>query len=296
MPEEGQTQLPQPVREVLDQVAKIEKKKQAAEALGADAGQLGAIGEALDALKAAAVGALVQDAGQEQEAGADQAQKIVDGVAADPAVALNAEQQRIAAAEAEIKRIREKLKKAKEYGANPGVLNGLEDDLAGMRRRMRRAVLAAARREIRELRAELNRIRRGLPPRGAGNGPGSGNGNTNGNKNGGGGGGGGAAGGGPSGGAGGGGQPVGRTVETEGKQDALTIFVRSERSVWAWSRSDRRWVEQAFNSDLKEVEIITGGILAVAEHGAALWDTYLARWLPMLSVPGQTLVEGDASG
>ena len=64
--------------------------------------------------------------------------------------------------------------------------------------------------------------------------------------------------------------------------------------MWAWSRRDQQWVRQDFDSELIEVKLITGGILAIAQRGAALFDVLFGRWLTLLDTGGETLVEGDA--
>lgn len=297
---DDKVKLPGDVEGLLEEVKKLEKKHKEATALGADAAALGTIKEALSAMKSAVVEALVADAQAEMADGAKNAKKVVAdaedaqaGLSPDAAIPLSEDQQRIKDAEEEIKRIREKMKKAQKLGAGAAQINGLEADLKGMKRRMRDAVLAAARRERDELRKELNRIRRGLPKPGAKNGPGGGKPvppKT------------GGKGSGP--GSGGGaipagiqpGKAVGETIKTTEKaKDPLTIYVQSKDTVWAWSAHDAKWYAQKFSSDLVKVSLITGGILAISAHSAALWDTYLSRWLKVLDVPADALTDGEAS-
>lgn len=291
----SEIKLPQPISDILDEVARVEEKLARAEKLGAPAQLLDEIGGGLAEFRGLAAAALAAEAQQELKDGRVAAQNFIAGKPEQKQVPPGEDQQRIAAVQEEMERIRAKLALARKHGAGQAVIGGIEKDLNALDRPIREAAVAAARRELREARDELERIERGLPPRQQPppkGGPGSGGAGGAGGP-----GGGGSGGSGGSGGEGGGGdgKGLGTVKDTEGKKEALTIYVRSARTIWAWDRSAGAWIPHGFDSDIKQVELISGGLLAVAEHGAALWDTFFGRWLGDLSVPGEELTAGEAS-
>lgn len=294
--------LPPKVTGLLDEVTRIENKLAEAAKLGGDQDLLQEVEDGLKEFRGIVADAVLKEAGQELAAGMAQAGKILEPVVEAPKpVEPGEDQKRLAGVDDEIKRIQAKIKAAEDHGADFSDVNQLNKDIAALDEPIKEAALAAARRELAEVEAELERIKEGRPDpeqdRGADGGPGSdgkdGKDGKDGEDGQDGGGGGGAAGDGDD--ADAKKNVKGKYSETAKKKEPLTIFVRSKRTVWAWSRANGRWLEQSFDSDLKEVKIITGGILAVAENGAALWDTFLGRWLGQLSVAPDSLEQGEAS-
>jgi hypothetical protein len=72
------------------------------------------------------------------------------------------------------------------------------------------------------------------------------------------------------------------------------VYVKSDRTVWAWSRRDQQWIEEQFGSPLLDVKLISGGILAVAQHRAAIFDSLLGRWLVAIDTATEALVGGES--
>ena len=185
----------------------------------------------------------------------------------------------------EIGRIRDKIDLAEKMGVDSAVVDGsslsldaLREMLAGLEKEVGRAAIADAREEIHRAEEEAGRIRDGKGPKnpaGPGDRDGDGGGDGNGNGGGGNGGGGGGGGGGSS-----------------GVPDPVCVYVRSDASVWAWDRREQAWKRFTNGSEIVAVEFVKGGILAVAETGAALFDCGLGSWLTELASTPEELVEG----
>jgi hypothetical protein len=198
---------------------------------------------------------------------------------------------RVEELERELARIREKLKKGREHGGNDGTIRALEEQVAALGRAIAAAILEEARREIKATEDEADRLKNGQPPKPAPAGPGPGNP-----------GGGGSPGGGPTpggggGGGGGGAKPDPDSIGDGGRStvpEPVTVYVQSERAVWAWSRPAQSWLAHHFNSKVVKVKLITGGILAIAEHSAVLFDTKTGQWLAPFDAASETLTDGDA--
>lgn len=275
----------------------IEEKRKKASENGGDPAAIAALDELIKGLKAAIGAALIAEAKKEIQAAAAEAKAIAQGKPAKAAVAPGPEQKAIGEIEEELERVKAKLAKAAEYGATPGQLHALDGQIAAMKKAIRDAALAAAKRELKEARQKADDLKngRGSPPPPNGIGPGQ---QPNPPGGGGGGGGSGGAGGGGGGGSAspdaGGDAGVGKVVSAK-EPDPLRIYVKSERTVWAWSRRDQEWIAHRFNSKLVDVKIISGGILAVAEHEAMIFDTLFGRWLTDLATGSETLTGGEAS-
>jgi hypothetical protein len=144
---------------------------------------------------------------------------------------------------------------------------------------------AEAHNEIKKAEEEAARIRDGKgPKKPAGPGDPDGdeeNNNGDGNGNGGGNGGNGNGGGG------------GCCCSSSESPEAVCVFVRSDKSVWAWDRREQAWKQFSNSSEIVEVEFVKGGILAVAKAGAALFDCGLGIWLSELSSSPEELVDGS---
>lgn len=218
----------------------------------------------------------------------------------------------------EIGRIRDKIDLAEKMGVDSAVVDGsslsldaLREMLAGLEKEVGRAAIADAREEIHRAEEEAGRIRDGKGPKnpagpgdrdGDGGGDGDGNGNADGNGNGNGGGNGGGGGGGDGngngGGENGGGDGDGGNGDggggggSGGVPDPVCVYVRSDASVWAWDRREQAWKRFTNGSEIVAVEFVKGGILAVAETGAALFDCGLGSWLTELASTPEELVEG----
>jgi hypothetical protein len=294
--------LPPSLVSLVEEAQRIEAKlKEAAQQAPAVA--IAPAQEGLKALKEGIARALAADAAREIAKAGGAAKAIADGKAPVDPPAPGADQKRIAAVEDEAKRIQQKAAKAAENGAKPGDLEPIDKGLQELKKAIAEAAVAAAKRELKAAKDEADAIKHGKPPRpnGSNNGPGPqpqpqpdppG--------------GGGSSGGGAGAGAGGGtsgdaidagipstGQSVGKTQKGEPPKPSR-IFVKSERTVWAWSRHEQAWVAQHFKSKLVDVRLIDGGILAIAEHGAALFDGAFGEWLPALDSGQETLTGGDA--
>ncbi len=294
MPDE--IRLPNGLRELLDELKRLEKKKQAAAELGG-AGVAKAINGLIAELNEAVAAALGAEAKQEAADAGARAAKLADGR---PIVAAGEDQERVADAENEMQRIRDKLDKAKDLlGGNfpPDVRDNvrrIERALPELVEDLGRAAVAAAERELKELKEDIDDLQAGRPR--DGNGPGDrgkqGDKDKDDDSN--------SGGGTPSAGApsgSGGGANVDSIGDggTRTEPKPLTIYVRSDRSVWAWARRSQVWVEQPFQSDIQEVKIIAGGLLVTATNEAALFDTAFGAWLGVLNVSPSQLIEGDAS-
>lgn len=202
----------------------------------------------------------------------------------------------------EIGRIRDKIDLAEKMGVDSAVVDGsslsldaLREMLAELEKEVGRAAIADAREEIHRAEEEAGRIRDGKGPKepagpggrdgnGRGEADGGGEGDGNGNGGGGNGGGGGDGDGGNGDGGGGGG--------SGGVPDPVCVYVRSDASVWAWDRREQAWKRFTNGSEIVAVEFVKGGILAVAETGAALFDCGLGSWLTDLASTPEELVEG----
>ena len=288
---DGQTpQLPPDLGKLLDEVAVIEAKLSRV-GDGVPTDDVDAAKEAFEGLKGDVGLAMLEEARREIADAKAKANAIAAGEAR-PAVDPGPDQKAIAEVEQELQRIRDKLAKARENDASDAQVKGIEAGLEQMKKALREAALAAARRELAEARKRAQDIKKGNipppppPPNGGGPGPippmpnpaggGGGNGGSDDDSDG-------------SSGAG-----LGGATTTEEARDPLRIFVRSNDTVWAWSRRDQAWIRQDFDSELIEVKLIEGGIFAIAKMGAALFDVLFGRWLTLLDTGGETLIEGDA--
>ena len=63
--------------------------------------------------------------------------------------------------------------------------------------------------------------------------------------------------------------------------------------MWAWDAYQQQWIEMDFGSKVVLVKFVPDGLLAVAEHGAALFEGRSAMWLTRLDAPAETLATGD---
>ncbi|SNY56273.1 hypothetical protein SAMN06297129_3243 [Pseudooceanicola antarcticus] len=298
--------LPRKVQEVTDEVDRIKEKIRKIEELGGDPEPLkDYLGEYLPGV----IKELDAEARTEIRQLLDAAVALNHGIrgdnpanARDPKIEANEDIRRIDEAEAERKRIREKLKIARQHippGDAGEAEQRLADKLEGLDKQIRKAAQQAAEREIEELEDELEAIARGRPRKGAGVGPGAR----------------------PkakpadppdkakddkdnrSGGGGGSGAP--QDIEagdtgvrlTPGQKSDInvtlsTIYVASETDVWVWDPRSSSWEGMGFGGELVKVEIIDGGLLAFSAGRAALWDSYRGEWLPVLEASG--LEEGEA--
>lgn len=80
-----------------------------------------------------------------------------------------------------------------------------------------------------------------------------------------------------------------------GNAESVCVYVRSDITVWAWDRRTQTWKEYSNGSGIVDVKLIKGGILAVAEQGAAIFDCGLGEWLTELSSAPEDLVEGGGN-
>jgi hypothetical protein len=303
---EPEVKLPPEVQALVDELKRIQLKRRAGIDGGMTPDQVTAIDDMIRELGPKIGAALVEDAKREAQAAAEAAAQLVKG----PQIATPApsnDQKRIKDAEDELRRIEDKLAKAKQLGDNDHDIPVLLALLPKLRRALGRAARMAARREADELKAEIDRIAKGLPRPDAGNGNGPGPTPTpspsptpsptptpapSG------GGGAGSAGAQPAAGGAGGGDSsagLGAEKETAKSKQALTLYVRSDKTIWAWDRAAQDWVGHSFTSEIVDVKLISGGILAIAKHEAVLWDTFFGRWLTPLKVPSEDLTKGDAS-
>lgn len=299
MPDQTTPALPPVIDELQKEAQRIEAKCGAAKENGAPVAAINALNEQLKGLKAAIAAAMVAEAQREiTDAGID-ARAVKEG--GGMPVAPGDDQKRIAAVKDEMQRILDKLKEAEKNGAKPAETKPIKDQLAQMKKSLALAALAAAKRELAAAKQEARDIKDDkapLPPK-VGNSPGQtpppagsgGSGGSGGAGAGGDAGAGGTAAGGDTGGGGGDAGKGGSAKEPE----PLRLYVKSEQTVWAWSRRDQDWIPQHFGSKLVEVKIISGGILAVAEHRAAIFDALFGRWLRVLDTGAEVLSGGDTS-
>jgi hypothetical protein len=207
----------------------------------------------------------------------------------------------------ELAKLKAKEKIARDNGATNAQRAQIAQEIGKVRAAIAVAAVAAVAREARAAQDEARRLREGRPerpkpnggpgdpePGGQGKPPGGGPPGP---------GGGGGAGGGGGGGAGGGGvgdfsfgiqpgpppQPGSQKIPA-----ADLIYVRSDHSVWVWNRYDQTWAQHSFASTILSVEPISGGLLVVAEHSAAIFDIALAEWLRELDTP--ELLQGGPHG
>ncbi len=211
---------------------------------------------------------------------------------------------RLAELEKERARIKEKLEIAEDYGVPEHKLRPLVEKLELIDKLIGTAAREEAKRELRCLAEEARRVRDGKKKPGGNhpgnkhdepdddddddddndqNGNGGGNGDNNGSGNG--------DGNGHDGGGGGGkkqcccccccAKPKSDKKPASGSSvpDATCVYVQGPTSVAAWSRARQDWVVFRAGSPIVKVVLITGGILAVAERGAAIFDCKLGIWL-----------------
>ncbi len=223
---------------------------------------------------------------------------------------------RIAELEKERDRILEKLEIAKEYGVPDHKLRPLVEKLEEVEKLIGRAAREEAKRELRCLAEEARRVRDGKKKPG-GNHPGNkhddpddtdddddddqngqGNGGTpNGD-------GGGNGDGNGDGGAGGGkccccccakAKSDKKPASGSSVPDATCVYVQGPTTVAAWSRARQDWVVFQAGSPIVKVVLITGGILAVAERAAAIFDCKLGIWLKTYHPSDIPLSDGGGS-
>ena len=60
------------------------------------------------------------------------------------------------------------------------------------------------------------------------------------------------------------------------------LYVKGEKSVWAWNRSTQTWDGRDFGSAILSVQKLDGGILVIAEHQACIYDFIWGKWLSPL--------------
>lgn len=315
-----EVKLPPKVQAVLDEIERIKKKISTLQKLGGDTDATETLlKEAMDGI----LGELASEARYEIIALQEAAIRLNQGIrppmpdpnARNPDIEPNEDIVRLEEFEEERKRIQEKLKHAKRHappGEDTDLEERLEESLEQMDARIRRAARAAARREIDELRKDIEDLRRGKPKRDHGKGPGAkppDKGNQgqgpddpddpddpdSGNNSGSGSGGGGSGGG--SGSIDAGIQPgeaVGKRKEGNKEPTIPTIFVRSDTRVFAWDARFLKWNPMDFEVELISVKKLENGILAFSDKKAALYDSYLGYWLPALEVPDGGLTEGES--
>lgn len=203
----------------------------------------------------------------------------------------------------ELKKIEKKREIAIEHGASDNDLRILDREMKRLLGRVGKAAEREAVREARDAQIEANRIRDGKPqkPKPCENSPGNPNppggmppgGGTP------------PPGGTPPGGGtpppGGGTPPAGGTPSGGGATpssqlpNANCIYTHSENTVWAWSRPAQKWIPFKFDSTIKEVKFVTGGIFAIAEKGAVLFDCTLGSWLRPLDSTPDLLLNGEGT-
>jgi hypothetical protein len=300
--------LPSSIEELEKEKKRIEDKLKGAKERGVPQAQLDPIEAQLTRLKQQIANALVADAKREVQAAQDAAARVREGRPARGAVAPGPDQQQLKKFDDEMERIRDKLGRARELGAGAGQVAPVLNALEGLKQKLREAAVAAARRELEALKKQIEDFKKGRPPapeqgpspkqkdpppddpnKKGGGGGGSGGGP----------GGGGSSGNGGSGDGSGGddsagdGKVLGAKI-TDKAPEPARIYVQSEKTVWAWSRRDQTWVAQRFTAKIIEVKLITKGILAIAENGAAIFDTIFGEWLPELKSGSEKLTNGDA--
>lgn len=214
--------------------------------------------------------------------------------------------------EIERDRIKEKLEIAKEYGVPGHRLQPLIEKLGQIEKLIGTAAREEARRELRCLAEEARRIRDGKK-RPGGNHPGnkndepddhdddddddrdgSGGNPPDGN-------------GGPDDGGGNGGgedkqkccccccdKSKGEKKPASGSSvpDATCVYVQGPTTVAAWSRPRQDWVVFQAGSPIVKVVLVTGGVLAVAERAAAIFDCKLGLWLKTYRPADVPLADG----
>lgn len=296
MPEEDKTQerpsLPKPLKDLVDEAERLDGKREAAKKLGMGDAALAQLDNAIKTLKEAVALAVVEDAKREIEKAQGQAGDVAAGVQKPAVVKPGPDQQRLAALDDEIKRINDKLKKAREHGARDSHTDPITDELEELDDAIRDAALGAAKRELEALKQEIEDIEKGKGPQPTPNGQGPGphqpdkKDKDDKDKD------VGKGGSGGGGGSGGSGRVIGEVKANDELPAPNRTYVRSQRSVWAWSRRDQEWIRIDFDTDIIQAELISGGIMVVAESGAALFDATFGRWLARLNAQPDTLIEG----
>jgi len=199
----------------------------------------------------------------------------------------------------ELERIRKKIELARECGLADGKIKELIELADDLKEPIGEAIEKEAQREAEALKEEAARIKKGRKMPG-GNHPGNkddcpddtddddddddeddGNGNGNGN-----------------------GddkkkcccccKPAPSPASGSSVPDATCVYVRGETTVAAWSRAMQEWKVFDAGSPIVDVVMITGGILAVGERRAAIFDCKLGDWLAPYDST-ETLQEGGGS-
>lgn len=203
----------------------------------------------------------------------------------------------------ERERLEAKRRLAEDNGADFDQLGRIDDAIGLLQAAIAKAAVAEAEREARAGAEEAGRLEQDRPkkpgpaPRGPGDQEPDSDGDDrdeddSGNGGGGGGGGGGAGGQLPFGAIPPAPAARGDTVEIP---DGQVIYVRSEDTVWVWSRYTQTWERQDFASPILSVDTVGGGLLVVARHGACIFDAALGQWLAPLETP-EVLVAGQGAG
>lgn len=90
-------------------------------------------------------------------------------------------------------------------------------------------------------------------------------------------------------------QPGGRTIGDGGSREeppAACVYVRSQTIIHCWNRRAQMWRSFDLGSEIVDVQIGGGGVLAVARTGAILFDCEIGEFLTPLGVR-ENLEEGE---
>lgn len=279
--------LPQPVQDVFDEVGRIRKKIANLGEIGAPAALVSMLNEALKLAMDEVNEHLAIEAKREIQLLGGMAQQVAQNLDPDAAVEKNEDLEDLDEVEKEKKRIAEKLKVARKHRdglQNENDIRQIEEQVEDLDDAIREAAIAAADRELEALKKKIDNIKNGDPDKDKGNGPGATPTPTKDDKK-------------PDGSSG---DKKDESDPDKDKEKALkapkvhTIYVRDKTHVWAWNPRTSDWVPMDFLSEIVEVKLIKGGILAFSPVRAAIYDSYVGVWLAALDVPGGELSKGDA--
>lgn len=277
--------LPQPVQDVFDEVGRIRKKIANLGEIGAPAALVSMLNEALKLAMDEVNEHLAIEAKREIQLLGGMAQQVAQNLDPDQAVEKNEDLEDLDEVEKEKKRIAEKLKVARKHRdglEDENDIRQLEKQVEDLDDDIREAAIAAAQRELEALKKKIDNIKNGEPDKDKGKGPGATPTPTKDDK-----------------------KPDAASGDKNDEKDtdkdkALkapkvhTIYVRDKAKVWAWNPRTSDWVPMDFLSEIVEVKLIKGGILAFSPVRAAIYDGYVGVWLPALDLPGGALSKGDA--
>ena len=282
--------LPKPVQDVFDEIDRVKKKIEKLGEIGAPDNLVAALDNALKQAIETVNEHLDTEARKEIGDLGGMAKLVGQNLVADPAVGKNEDLEDLDEVDAEKKKIAEKLKVARKHRDgldDENDIRGVERDVKELDDAIREAAIAAAKRELEELKKKIDQIRKGKPDKNKGQGPGAKpkkpKPNDKDKKN---------------------GSSSASSDKEDDKDDEKkselkapkvhTIYVRDKTKVWAWDPRTTDWVEMDFGEEIVEVKLIKGGILAFSAVRAAIYDSYVGVWLEALDVPGGELIKGDA--